>query len=62
MTPEEIEDATLKKVEKMIEGTIRLPDYTEYYIIPRKEWDGRKMNKVVLSRKDKHKIRKLMKE
>lgn len=41
MTPEEIEDAMLQKVEKMIVGTIRLPDYTEYYIIPRKEWDER---------------------
>ena len=41
MTPKDIEAATMKKVEKMIEGTIRLPDYTEYYIIPRKEWDER---------------------
>ena len=34
------EDA-YREVEKMIEGTIRMQDYSEYYVIPKKEWDGR---------------------
>ena len=40
MTIKTYEDA-YREVEKMITGTICLPDYTEYYIIPKKEWDGR---------------------